>query len=222
MINYIFQIGIIYIVFSLIWAFFLFLYNMLTGFGGNKGWQTFAIKCIKTYFLVSLVAIFTISYMSVPKHSAPLIATVGLLTLYSYMMGRLQQQRMIIQINNRMGNFAKAPNVDMRAELLLIVAGLVYFTMCLYNHQLPVNKANLWFFGAVHDIYDTPVIGWVIGFFGILFLVATLLRAALATVMLIQRFQDFISGNNKGNNNRNDRNDRNNNNDGYSDYEVVE
>jgi len=217
MINYIFQIGIIYIVFSLIWAFFLFLYNMLTGFSGNRGWQTFIIKCVKTYFLISLVAIFTISYMSDPKHSAPLIATVGLLTLYSYMVGRLQQQRMIIQINNRMGNFAKAPTVDMRAELLLIVAGLVYFTLCLYNHTLPINKVNTWFMNTVKDIYDTPVIGWIIGFFGILFLFATLLRAALGTVMLLQRFQDFISGNKRGNNDHNDRG-----NDGYSDYEVIE
>lgn len=216
MLEYIFQIGIIYIVFSLIWAFFVLMYNILTG-GNKSGWQTFIIKCIKTYFLISLVAIFTISYMHVPKHSAPLIATVGLLTLYSYLIGRLHQQRMIIQINNRMGNFARAQNVDMRAELLLIVAGLTYFTLCLKYNQLPMNQVNQWFLSAVHDIYNTPVIGWIIGFFGILFLLGTLLRAALATVMLLQQFQNFISGkrNNRGPND-------NNNQDGYSDYEIID
>jgi hypothetical protein len=220
MIHYIFQIGIIYIVFGLIWAFFILLYNMLMGFGSNNGWQTLLIKGVKMYFLISLVAIFTNSYMRMPQQSAPLIATVGLLTLYSYLVGRLQQQRMIVQINSRMGNFTKAPTVDMRSELLMVVAGLVYFTLCLYNKELPVNKANMWFYRTVTDIYDTPVIGWIIGFFGILFLISILLRAALATVMLLQRFQQLMSG--QGNNN--DRNDRNNSsgNDGYSDYEVVE
>lgn len=221
MIHYIFQTGIIYIVFSLIWAFFILLYNMLMGFNSNNGWQTLLIKGIKMYFLISLVAIFTNSYMYMPQQSAPLIATVGLLTLYSYLVGRLQQQRMILQVNNRMGNFTKAPAVDMRTELLLVVAGLVYFTICLYNKELPVNKANMWFYRTVTDIYDTPVIGWIIGFFGILFLISILLRAVLATVMLLQRFQNFMSG--RGNNDRNDPNNGGGgNSDGYSDYEIVE
>lgn len=218
MINYIFKIGIIYIVFSLVWAFFLLLYNMLTGFSRNS-WQTFIIKCVKTYFLISLVAIFTITYMRVPNQSAPLIATVGLLTLYSYLVGRLEQQRMMIQINNRMGKMGDTAPPNMRLELLLIVVGLVYFTACLYNYNLPYNNANKWFYQTVMDIYDTPVIGWIIGFFGILFLLATLFRAVIGTMIFMQRLQQLLSGKR---NNGNDRNDQNNNQDGYSDYEVIE
>jgi hypothetical protein len=215
MIEYIFRIGIIYIVFSFIWAFFLLLYNMMTGFNTGSVWQTFIMKTVKMYFLISIVAIFTISYMHNPKYSGPFIATVGLLTLYSYMVGRLQQKRMIIQINNRMGNMSNAPVVDMRMESLLIIAGLIYFTLCLYNTSLPVNAANLWFSKAVDDIYSTPVIGWIISFFGIIFLLFTLLKAAMFTVVLLNR----ITGGKQNNNN-----DGNNpgGNDGYTDYEVME
>lgn len=215
MIEYIFRIGIIYIVFSLIWAFFLLLYNMMTGFNTGSVWQTFIMKTVKMYFLISIVAIFTISYMQNPKYSGPFIATVGLLTLYSYMVGRLQQKRMIIQINNRMGNMSNAPMVDMRIESLLIVAGLIYFTLCLYNTSLPVNRANLWFSKAVDDIYGTPVIGWIIGFFGILFLLFTLLKAALFTIVLLNRLTGGKQNNNDGGNNPGG-------NDEYTDYEIME
>src|SRR5688572_28881600 len=147
MIEYIFRIGIIYIVFSLIWAFFLLIYNMLTGFDRQAGWQTFVMKTVKMYFLISIVAIFTIKYMQRPGHSGPLIATVGLLTLYSYMVGRLQQKRMIVQLNNRFGNLSNSGiQTDLRIESALIVMGLVYFTVCLYNHAIPANKVTLWFY----------------------------------------------------------------------------
>lgn len=219
MINYIFQIGIIYIVFSLIWSFFLLLYNMLVGFRASGGWQTFLMKGVKTYFLISIVAMFTIIYMRDPHHSAPLIATVGLLTLYSYLVGRLQQKKMVLQINNRFGNFSNSGiNADLRIESMLIVTGLVYFTVCLYDNSIPFNKVNGWFYTTIHDIYETPIIGWIIGFFGILFLLSTILKAILVTAMFINNFQAIISGN------KNKRNDNNSNdsNDEFTDFEIME
>lgn len=219
MIEYIFHIGIIYIVFSLIWAFFLLLYNMLMGFKASAGWQTFLMKGVKMYFLISIVAMFTIIFMRSPLHSAPLIATVGLLTLYSYMVGRLQQKKLVLQINNRFGNFSNSGvNADLRIESLLIVAGLIYFTVCLYDNSIPFNKANAWFFQTVNDIYDTPVIGWIIGFFGILFLLSTILKAVLFTAMFFSNFQSIMSGKNKNNGGNN----RNNNNDEFTDFEVMD
>lgn len=216
MIEYIFRIGIIYIVFSLIWAFFLFIYNILTGFNTGSIWQTFLMKTIKIYFLISIVAIFTITYMRNPLYSGPFIATIGLLTLYSYMVGRLQQKRLVLQINNRFGNMSNAPKIDMRFESLLIIAGLVYFTLCLYKPVIPITKANMWFYTAVNDIYATPVIGWIIGFFGILFLLATLLKAALLTIVFINR----ITGGRQNNNNNDGNSGRGN--DEFTDYEIME
>jgi hypothetical protein len=154
-----------------------------------------------------------------PRHSAPLIATVGLLTLYSYMVGRLQHKKLVIQINNRFGSMNSAGmNADLRLESFLIVASLVYFTICLYNHAVPYTKINLWFFHSVNDIYTTPIIGWIIGFFGILFLLATLLKAILVTAMFIRNFQDIISGNR----NNNDKGNNKGNDGDYTDYEVVD
>ena len=215
MISYIFHIGIIYIVFSLIWTFFLLIYNLFVGFTQSNSWQTFVIKSVKTYFLISILAIYTIHFMRDPRYSAPFIATVGLLTLYSYLVGRLQRKQMILQINNRMGNFGNAgQNADMRLEMILVALGLIYFTICLFDHSLPFNKINNWFYRAVNDIYETPVIGWIIGFFGILFLISVLVKAFLATALFIQR----ITAGNKPN----DRDKNNNNNDDYTDYEIID
>ncbi|HYG52424.1 MAG TPA: hypothetical protein VD905_16045 [Flavobacteriales bacterium] len=174
------------------------------------------MKTVKMYFLISIVAIFTITYMRNPHYSGPFIATIGLLTLYSYMVGRLQQKRMILQINNRFGNFSNAPQVDMRFESMLIVASLVYFTLCLYKTDIPYTRANLWFYNTVNQIYDTPVIGWIIGFFGILFLLATLLKAALVTVVFINRLMGGRQGNKNNDGGNRDGND------GYADYEIME
>jgi hypothetical protein len=191
---------------------------MMVGFKSSAGWQTFLMKGVKMYFLISILAMFTIIFMKSPMHSAPLIATVGLLTLYSYMVGRLQQKKMVLQINNRFGNFSNAGvNADLRIESLLIVIGLVYFTACLYDNSIPFNKVNAWFFKTVNEIYDTPVIGWIIGFFGILFLISTLLKAILFTAMFINNFQSIMSGKNKNDGG----NDQGGNNDDYTDYEEL-
>lgn len=192
---------------------------MIVGFKSSAGWQTFLMKGVKMYFLISLVAMFTIIFMKSPLHSAPLIATVGLLTLYSYMVGRLQQKKMVLQINNKFGNFSNAGvNADLRIESLLIVVGLVYFTACLYDNSIPFNKVNAWFFTTVNDIYDTPVIGWIIGFFGILFLIGTLLKAILFTAMFFNNFQSIMSGKKK---NDDGNNGGSNNGDDYTDYEEL-
>lgn len=189
------------------------------GFKAGASWQTFIMKGVKTYFLISIVAMFTIMYMKSPLQSAPLIATVGLLTLYSYMVGRLQQKKMVLQINNRFGNLSNSGiNTDLRVESLLIVIGLIYFTACLYDNTIPFNKVNLWFFETVNEIYKTPVIGWIIGFFGILFLISTLLKAILFTAMFINNFQSIMSGKKK-----NDGGDKSGSgNDEYTDFEVMD
>ena len=189
---------------------------MLMGFKASAGWQTFLMKAVKMYFLVSIVAIFTIMFMRIPNQSGPLIATVGLLTLYSYMVGRLQQKKLVLQINNKFGNFSNAGiNADIRLETFLILAGLVYFTLCLYDNSIPMNKANDWFYKTVNDIYETPVIGWIIGFFGILFLLSTLLKAILFTGMFINNFGDIMSGKKKNGGNKDDNNDE------FTEYEEI-
>ena len=186
------------------------------GFRQGELWQTYLMKWVKTYFLVSLVAKYTIEFMHNPNFSGPLIATIGLLTLYSYLVGNLQRKQLIIQINNRMGNFANAAQqIDLRLEMVLVAAGLIYFTLCLFNHQLPENKINLWFYTTINDVYDTPFIGWIIVFVGILFLIGTLLKAANATRIFIQN----ITGNNRNDNNNSNNSKKD---EGYSDYEVMD
>lgn len=210
LLQFLFHCGVIYIVFSFIWSFFMFLYNMLTQFRRKSPVETYLFKFINTYVLISLIGMLTYEQMMWPRHSPAIFATVGLLTVYSYLIGRLERNRMVFQLNNqvlRMGG----GELHMRTEMVLVISALVYYIMCLVQPHIAVNGLTIWFSKAIHDLYDTPVIGWIFAFIGSLMLFSLLIRSLLYTSLLLNR----LTGGNKRSGNKNDDDD-------YTDYEIME
>jgi hypothetical protein len=110
---------------------------------------------------------------------------------------------------------AKEP--DLRIEMLLIFAGLFYYSLCITNESIVHNNLNLWFFTVVNDLYDTPILKWIFGFFGILFLVNIIFRSFI----FFSNLANTLLGNKRNNNDGNDSDSSNDNGD-FADYEIIE
>lgn len=209
-IDFLFECGIIYVVFSFIWSFFMFLYNMATQFRKKGTIETYLFKFLNTYVLISLMAMLTYKYMVMPHHSPALYATVGLLTLYSYLIGRLERNRMMIQLNNNVMRFG-ASELNMRMESLLIPLALLYFVVCLVKPLIAVNAVTVWFHQSIDQLYQTPIIGWIFAFIGVLMLLGLLIRSLFFTSVLINRLTNRSQG---GGRNKKD--------DDFTDYEIMD
>lgn len=212
LIRYIFFLGIVFIIFSMVWGFFMILYRLLTGIQQRNSIERYIFKIANMYLLVSLSAMQTQEYLMRPDSPKVFITVLGLLVLYSYLTGRLERKRFVMQINNMK---IDREELNMKFESFIIIASLVYFSFCITNPVIMENPVNNWFYLTVKDIYATPVIGWIIGFIGIFFLLFMLIKSFMVTTGFVANFMDRISGNK-----RND--DDGNNNDGFTDYEIIE
>lgn len=209
--KFIFQLGIIFMVFQMIWGFFMLIYRLLTGLSERPVYETFAFKILNNYFLISLSAIQTLQYTLKPENPAPLMIILAIAVLYSYMAGRLERNRFVIQMNNMRVNTER---VNMSWESLLILASLVYYSYAINQPQILNNSANKWFYDAVMAIYETPIIGWIFMFLGFFFLLINLIKSVYVTASAITWVMERIAG--KPRNNRNDNDE-----DGYTSYEEI-
>jgi len=219
LLSFVFYLGIVYIVFSLIWGFFMLILNLFT-MGQRKGiFEEFLLRSGSYYFIAALTAMAAMT----PEHfnglSEQSMSIIGLIVLFLYLLGKMERRkRMRIQIQgNIFGNLRinqKAP--DKRIEMIFLVGGLALYTACLKFPEIAVNDATLWFYRAIKDIYDAPVIGWIIKLVGVFFLLGIFFRA----VMVMQLFMMRLTGQtppNKGDSFGQQRND-----DDFDDFEEIE
>jgi hypothetical protein len=213
--EFIFRLGIIFIVFSLIWGFFNLLFRFAVGLRPLHPVEDYVIKIIHLYILASISAMQTLAFL---QDDMPKVAIVvfGILTLFFYLTGRLERNRMTIRMNNRVFSGAvKEP--DLRIEMLLIFSGIFYYSLGITNENIVHNNLNHWFFETVNDLYDTPLLKWIFGFFGILFLINIIFRSFVFFNNLLNRLLGNTPknpddhGNGSGNNPDNE----------YTDYEVI-
>ena len=213
--EFIFRLGIIFIVFGLVWGFFNLLFRLAIGLRPLHPAEEYIIKTIHLYVLASISAMQTSAFL---RDGMPKVAIVifGILTLFFYLTGRLERNKMSIRVNNRMFS-ANAKEPDLRIEMLLIFAGLFYYSLCITNESIVHNNLNLWFFTVVNDLYDTPFLKWIFGFFGILFLVNIIFRS----FVFFTNLANTLLGNKKNNSGPDEPNSSDNGSD-FADYEIIE
>ncbi|MBX7093475.1 MAG: hypothetical protein K1X56_02055 [Flavobacteriales bacterium] len=209
--KYIFHLGIIFIVFSLIWGFFMMIYRLLTGLSERPSWESYIFKTLNTYFLVSLAAMLTVATTKLPDAPRILISIVGMTIVYSYLAGRMQRTRVMVRLNSM-----KMINEPFNAqwETSLIFLSVIYFSFGITYPQLLDTAVNKWFLSSIYDIYNTIIIGWIIAAIGLFLVVINLVRSITITAQAVAWVLEKLNGG--GNNNNND-----NNNDGYTDYEEI-
>jgi hypothetical protein len=213
LLEYTFYLGIVYIVFSLIWGFFMLILNMLT-MGQRKGvFEDILLRAGQYYFIVALTALVAIDPPKATSIEPRTLTITGLIVLFLYLLGKMERSRIQMAIKGNMfGNMnvlQRQPN--RKIELVFLIAGLAFYTVCTFEPMAATNDATLWFQQSIWDIYETPVIGWIIGLIGVFFLLGMFLRA----IMVIQLFINRLNGNTPSRPEERNENQ-------YDDFEVMD
>jgi hypothetical protein len=195
--SYIFFLGIIYIVFSIIWFFIALLPKYAFGNKENNLQNTilnYTIKAVQFYFLASLTAIKALEFIDeqTDPNQRPLYIVIGGIVLYLYLAGKIERSKMMSQLRSNLGN--SNSSIASKYEPHLIGLTLISYAISFSYPQLIQNSVNQWFLVSIDDFYNTVIIGWIIGIIGFFFLISMVLKGVNATGFLFQTILALLTG----------------------------
>ena len=195
--RYIFFLGIIYIVFSIIWFFIALLPKYILGanaHGGNR-LLDYIIKVAQYYFLASLTAIEAFEWVSkeqISNQSGPMFIIVGGVILYLYLAGKVERSQVMFEFRSNLGGISmKSP---LKYEHHLVGITLVFYALSFKYLFLIDNPLNRWFLENINDFYSTIIIGWIIGFIGFFFLLSMIIKGIGFIGFTIQVIINLLQG----------------------------
>ena len=193
---YIFFLGIIYIVFSLIWFLLATLPKMILSRANSSEIENYIFKTLQYYFIGSLTFLSSVKFInsehSINNEYSSLFIVTGGFVLLLYLLGKMERNKMLFQFKS----FVSKSTSD---GVLKYEPHLIGFTMLLYaisigNPILVDNQINSWFLDNILEFYHTPIIGWIIRFIGFFFLITIVFRGINTIRNLIQNAIAFITG----------------------------
>ncbi len=214
--RYIFHLGIVFIIFDLIWWFFIVVLTAAVGREQKAKIENFVLKPLSYYLLVTAAAVSALSFIEKQESavSAYTYGIIGLMTLYFYLAGKLRKKRIKIMFNNVAQN---EPPKTTRYDGIFLLLAVGLFVASVFYPPMAKTPVTDWLLQTISDIYDTPVIGWIIGLVGVFFLIRMIIIGITMSNKLIGRL--FEPGDRKS---RQQQQDPYANDGEFVDYEVVE
>jgi len=184
LINFIFQIGVVFAIFRFIWGFINIGYSILRGKNNNIG-EAYLIKTIKYFFLVDVVFLF--GYESLQVNINQLI--IAGLILLTYFLNKLQNQEEKGQLFKAVGQNLPIPkkHFNFKIEVVLIILSLSIFIGFIFFPEYAENKVSISFRDSIKNIQNTPIFGFIFKIIGFIFIVTLFLKLFKSLNMILNR-----------------------------------
>ena len=186
--NYIFYLGIALIVFNLIWVALMFVMRMAISGPIGENVEFWLLRPLNHYLLVSVAVLYTLSIpdtdITLNNPVAWIYAIVGGSAIFFFLTGKIKKSEIEFTVNNqtiRLDRRRKA-----RRDTFFALCALLFFAIALFLPATVDNQLTEWFLATIESIYATPVIGWIIGFFGILFSLRLIFKGISLSTLLFQ------------------------------------
>lgn len=187
--NFIFQLGVVFAIFSFLWFLIHLGILILTGNRRKSVGETYLIKFVRYFFLVDVTVLFC---YGLNDYSLALDKTVVAgLVLFTYFLGKLQNAQLrtnLLSIKANAGfefvNNMK-PVFNFKAESLVIGASIALFVFLIFYPEYSENPISTWFYESIVDIEDTPVFGFIFKVIGFFFMLSIILKVVNSVMTLI-------------------------------------
>ena len=169
--TFIFYLGIINIIFGFIWKWFFvlpsaFLFAIIKFDYGMR-----FVKLFGSYLLVSLTSLLTLVAIGVNSDWRIFIAysSIGIFVLLMSYTSNLYEAKKQASINSDWQILERLEQ-DSVFEMFLMLMVIIFYIFVLFNPVLATNELTKWLLGTINWVFDLPIIGWLIGIGGVLFL----------------------------------------------------
>jgi hypothetical protein len=202
--KYIFYLGIVYVVFSLIWFFIAQGLKLILRTGREEQpWEGYVLKSIQYYFVASLTLLKASEYLQQKPdlyQNPALLYILGGLVLYLYLYGKYERTKQFAGVRAtftmmRGGKINSLSTADKtKYEPHIIGITVLFYLVALQFPAVVNHKLNLWFLTNINDFYDTFLIKWILGIIGFFFMVSMVIKGISATGELVQIVIGLITG----------------------------
>lgn len=207
----IFYLSIVYIVFNFIWGLMVQLPKMmLTGMKSNITFDH-TIKAIR-YLLISTLTYSTcndyIFNHSLSNQMVIMVYLSGGLILSLYLAGKLNKKQNIFKLATSVTANLKFGKKNLMQQQLtyeshIVGVSIVVFAACvgipIVGEIMSRNPLNIWFLNTIDGLYKAPILKWIIGLAGIIFMLSMFQRA----INTVQRIISKLKGEKPEENNDN-------------------
>lgn len=202
--KYIFYLGVVYVVFSLIWFFIAQGLKLLLRSGREeRPWEGYFLKSIQYYFVASLTLLKASEYLQTKPnlYSNPAVLyLIGGIVLYLYLYGKYGRTKQFagVRATFSMMRNGKISNLNIgqktKYEPHIIGVTVIFYLISLQFPALVNHKLNLWFLTNINDFYDTFLIKWILGIIGFFFMIGMVIKGLSATGELVQILIGLMTG----------------------------
>lgn len=193
--EYIYKLGIIYIVFSIIWFFFTGLPRFFSTMFNRGLFADYSFKFIQYYFIASLTVVETVLFVensSSITHLIPFFITLGGIVIFLYLAGKTDQAIMKVHIHNNSGKIQLGGALKYEPHIVGVII-ILYFLS--FNFPFIMhNNVTQYLHKGILNFYNTFFIHFVISVVGFFFLISMFVRGAVATGRLIEVMKHIITG----------------------------
>lgn len=209
MLSFSFFLGIVFITFNMLWSFFTFILRMFFNDIGST--EKYILRLTQAYFIASMTAMATLDFGKSHDSTTIMLLSTGVIVLFLYLISKIEQRKKMIQFSLQFNrNEIKFNQNSLKYDVFIAVLTVGFYVASIFYDTLIVNDLNEWFFITINDIYDTPIIGWIIGFIGVFFIISIFIKGIVSFQIIYHQILAHL----KGEKLKED--------DEFVDYEVVE
>ena len=197
----IFYLCIVYIVFNFIWGILVQLPKMvITKMNSNQNLDH-AVKALRYLLLSTLTYSTCYTYIfdnSLASKMIILIYLSGGIILSLYLAGKLNKKQSLFKLastvtsNLKFGKNNFSPS-QLAYEKHIVGISIVIYAGCVgipaFGEIMVKNPINLWFLETIDGIYSAPILKWFIGFAGVLFMISMFQRGIRTLQRLILKIK---------------------------------
>lgn len=216
LLNFIFQLGVVFAIFGFLWGIIQIGYQLLRAGATKSINEAYAVKLIKYFFLVDVTFIFCHGNDDADLNS--LITTA--LILLTYFIGKLQNQQNKVAMFQMVANGLPKANskFDIRAEIFVIVLAILFFVGFIFFPEYAQNPLSIWFVKSIKSIENASVFGYIFKVIGFFFLVNLIFKMLNTISFLLSGKPIATTRTNRTQNNSNQNNDDSK----FDDFEEIE
>lgn len=174
---FVFYLGIINIIFGFIWKWLFVLPSALLFALLNFDYGMRIVKLFGSYLLVSLTAILTLTAFGDAPGIIVLILypLTGAFVLFMGYASNLYEAQKEATINSDWQMIQRLEK-DSNFETFLMFGAVAFYALVLFIPDIATSRLTEWLFSVINWVFNLPIIGWLIGIGGVIFLLSMILQ----------------------------------------------
>lgn len=183
-IEFTFILGIIFIIFNMIWSIFTLILQISSRGVGKV--ESHIHRVVQGYFLASLTAIGAVNFYEAEMEKNLFFwYLIGGFFLIVYLTSKSEERKKTARVMVQINNFSIKPQI-LKYEWIIILAVIGFYFTSFYYHNIIDIPLNHQFYSFIQGVFQTPIIGWIIGLIGCFFFLSMISRSIFTIRKSIQ------------------------------------